>query len=355
MKPVLKSIRLALTSFLILWPLSSLGAAPKVTVVDGQFHTPSGAIPAGCFVQMKPQLNGDELIASVIIEVEGKSGCKNAKHPYPEPLQDPKAGPPSYSVLATLPEQVYQIKACEGVSGSMGKSCSDLLVQFSERSFGGRKALVVSHRGRGSALTSFDPKARVAEIREHYQAVAGNTKLKTKRIKSDCTNPGLTGEEPYGGRETLYRMVNGQVAEITDEISTLYGHESVQFLLMDGEIWFAFIQIRNESIPAMGIEFGYDTDNRLYFQKENLFLCKLTYPSDAPDGIRAGQNTEVPCSELHHIHGTGSPNEEQRVAEVSSFSDSIDVLLAHGKKLLDNAKANTHTGHGDWCKEGGSF
>ena len=105
----------------------------------------------------------------------------------------------------------------------------------------------------------------------------------------------------------------------------------------------------------MGFISGFDTDNRLYFQNETLFLCKLTYPNDAPEGIRSGQNREVPCSDLHHLNGTGSPNEEKRVAEVSNIADSIDGLLAHGKKLLENAKNNTHTGHSDWCKEGGGF
>ena len=97
--------------------------------------TPSGAIPAGCFALLAPQLNGDELVASVILEVEGKLGCMNARHPYPEPLQDPNAGPPSYSIEATLPGHLYQVNACEAVSGSMGKSCSKILVQFSERTF----------------------------------------------------------------------------------------------------------------------------------------------------------------------------------------------------------------------------
>ena len=154
MQYIFEFTRLAFTTLLILWPLSSWGEVPQITVVNGQFHTSSGLIPAGCLVQMKPQLNGDELIASVILEVEGKFGCKNAKHPYPEPLQDPEAAPPSYSILATLPEQVYRIKACEGVSGSMGKSCSEILIQFKERSFEGKNALVVIHRGRGSVLNS---------------------------------------------------------------------------------------------------------------------------------------------------------------------------------------------------------
>lgn len=237
----------------------------------------------------------------------------------------------------------------------MGKSCSEILVQSSERSFGGKIALVFSHRGRGSALNDFTANARVAEIRERYRAVAGNANLRTKVIKSDCTNPGLTGEEPYGGRETVYRMVDGTVAEITDEISTLYGSESVQFLLKDGVLWFVYLQIRSASIPAMGFVSGFDTDTRLYFQNEKLFLCKLTYPNGAPVGIPPGQNTEVPCADLHHINGEGTLNEDQRVAEASTIADGIDALLTHGNKLLDNAKANTHTGHGDWCREGGSF
>ena len=63
-------------------------------------------------------------------------------------------------------------------------------------------------------------------------------------------------------------------------------------------------------------------------------MCKLTYPNDSPAGVRPNQNTEVLCSELHHINGEMPLNESQRVAEASSIADSIDALLAHGKKLL---------------------
>lgn len=352
MRHVFAILRFTFATLFCVWPGASLGSSPKITVVDGKFHTPSGAIPAGCFALLKPQLNGDELVASVILEVEGKLGCMNAKHPYPESLQDPKARPPSYSIEATLPDQFYQVKACESVSGSMGKSCSRILVQFSERTFGGKTALVVSHRGRGSKLKVFDAKARMAEIRERYRAVAGNTKLKKKVIKSDCVNPGLTGEEPYGGRETVYRRLDGKIAEITDELTTLYGVQTVQFLLKDGEVWFAFLQIRNESIPAMGIEPGYDTDLRLYFDKQSPFLCKMTYQNDSPAGIRTGQIMDVPCA---RIFEPVSPHETKRVAEPTTIADSFDALLAHSKKLLDNGKANAHKGHDNWCKEGGSL
>ena len=365
MKQMFEFSRVITLALLILWPLSSSGSTSKITVVDGQFHTPSGAIPAGCLVQMKSLMNGDEMVASVILEVEGKLGCMNAKHPYPEQLQVPEAGgrcqltaecpkldPPSYSIEAKLPGQVYQINACEGLKGSSGKGCSKILIQFSERTFGGKTALVVNHRGRGSALKSFDAKARVAEIRERYRAVAGNEKLKKKVLKSDCTNPGLTGEEPFGGRETLYRMMNGQVAEIKDTLSTMYGFEAVQFLLKDGEIWFAFLQVRNESIPAMGIEFGYDTDIRLYFDKQRPFLCKLTYQKEAPEGIQTDKNLEIPCADIFQ---TQSPHEEKRVAEPTTLADDVEGLLAYGKKVLEMASAKTQTGHDDWCKEGGGL
>ena len=346
----------ALATLLLLWPLSGRATSPGVTVVEGQFHTPSGVIPAGCLVQMKPQLNGDELIASVILEVDGKKGCMNARHPYPEPLQDPEAGPPTYSIEKSLGNDVYRIKACEGVSGSMGRSCSTLLVQFSERDFGGKTARVVQHRGRGSTFQPpFDPDARVAEIRKRYRAVAGNTSLQTNLVKSGCTNPGLTGEEPYGGRETLYRKVDGAVGEIHDEITTLYGTESVQFLLKDGAIWFAFLEVRNESIPAMGIEPGYDTDTRVYFENEVPFLCKLTYPTDAPAGSPSGEAQVVPCAELPHMGEATTRDGAQRKAETSAFADDIGALLAHGKALLAKAKVTPHPGHADWCKEGGSL
>ena len=66
--------QLAFATLLILWPQSVFGAVPQITVVDGQFHTPSGSIPAGCLIQIKPQRNGDDPGASVILETEGTLG-----------------------------------------------------------------------------------------------------------------------------------------------------------------------------------------------------------------------------------------------------------------------------------------
>ena len=118
-------------------------------------------------------------------------------------------------------------------------------------------------------------------------------------------------------------MFDGKIAEIKDEITTLYGIQTVQFLLKDGEVWFAFLQIRNESIPAMGIEPGYDTDLRLYFDKQSPFLCKLTYQNEAPDGIRTGQNIDVPCTSIFepglHTKKKGWPNPPQSPTALMHF------------------------------------
>ena len=113
--------------------------------------------------------------------------------------------------------------------------------------------------------------------------MAGNVTLEKSVVTSACTNRAY-GRGAVRGRETLYRKMDGAVGEIHDEITTLYGTESVQYLLKDGAIWFAFLQVRHESIPAMGIEAGHDTDTRICFTNETPFLCKLTYPTDAPAG-----------------------------------------------------------------------
>ena len=336
--------RIALATLLLLCPLSSWAEVANITVVDGQLHTSSGAVPAACLMQLRSHTDSEK---PVVVEVNGAVECKNPAPQHSAPQQGAKSGSPRYSILATLPEQVYQIQLCED---SQEQSCSEMHIQFSQTTIEEKSALVVNRREGASGA-----KARESEIDELYQAVANNTTLSTKIIESDCTNPGLTGEEPFGGRQTLYRFVDGKVAEINDELTTLYGTQSVQFLLKDGEFWFALLEIRAESIPAMGIESGYETDTRLYFDKEKLFLCKLTYPNDGPAGSIPGQITELPCSELHHIVRSDSLNESQRAAEAFTIAESIDGLLAHGRKLLSTANASTKKGHDDWCKEGGGF
>ncbi|MEC8425440.1 MAG: hypothetical protein VX000_16760, partial [Myxococcota bacterium] len=78
MRPDSAPLARALAMVGLLWPLAGRAGSPGITVVGGQFHTPSGAVPAGCLVQLKPQLNGDELVASVLLDVGGEKGCMNA-------------------------------------------------------------------------------------------------------------------------------------------------------------------------------------------------------------------------------------------------------------------------------------
>ena len=100
------ALKLSLTCALGAWLMSS-AAAQELTIENDQFVYGGQLIPAGCIAQLSPQLNGDQLIASVFLQRPSYRGCMAANFPYPQ--QEAGAKPPTYEIVHKLTDSVYWV------------------------------------------------------------------------------------------------------------------------------------------------------------------------------------------------------------------------------------------------------
>lgn len=112
-------------------PATSLAEKPDYALKDGKFFTSEGEIPAGCFAQLKSELNGDDSVAAVYLNRTRLRGCIDANYPYPGGNEEEI----SYQVDGLAGENTYRITVCEIVHGSMGRYCDNILVEFRNRSY----------------------------------------------------------------------------------------------------------------------------------------------------------------------------------------------------------------------------
>ena len=112
-------------------PATSFAEKLDYVVKDGKFFTSEGEVPAGCFAQLKTELNGDNSVTAIYLNRTSLRGCINANYPYPGGNKDEI----SYRVDGSAGEDRYRITVCEIVHGSMGRSCDNILVEFRNRSY----------------------------------------------------------------------------------------------------------------------------------------------------------------------------------------------------------------------------
>ena len=93
-----------------------------------QFFTSEEKVPSGCFAQLMTELNGDDLIASVFLNRTGLRGCIASNIPYPE--ENTK-----YQILDDMGDDNWTVRVCQSIGGSMGSSCSKILVHFENREY----------------------------------------------------------------------------------------------------------------------------------------------------------------------------------------------------------------------------
>lgn len=123
---IFRCVTLALV---LLWNPSA--SALDITVSGTRFFLGGNEIPVGCFAQLKTELNGDNSVASVYISRPTLRGCMDANYPYPGG-DESRA---SIRTVSQLGSNLYGIKICERVDGSMGSYCDQILIRFSEREY----------------------------------------------------------------------------------------------------------------------------------------------------------------------------------------------------------------------------
>ena len=105
-------------------------AEQEVSLKDNRFIIDGQTIPSGCFAQLMTQLNGDNIIASVFLTRPSLRGCIDANDPYPSGNED--AVTIEAKELAT---NLFGLKICERVDGSIGASCDRILVKFTSQDY----------------------------------------------------------------------------------------------------------------------------------------------------------------------------------------------------------------------------
>ena len=76
------------------------------------------------------QLNGDDVVAAVYLNRSGIRGCIASNR---HSLDDNKNF--RLSIEKEKPNDVFWIKICHSVDGSMGSSCNKLIIQFVKRNY----------------------------------------------------------------------------------------------------------------------------------------------------------------------------------------------------------------------------
>lgn len=108
---------------------------PTYSVKNGKFVTTEGEIPSACLGQLKIDLNGDDTVAAIYLNRTTLRGCIDANIPYPGGDETQI----SYEIIENLGNDTFKLKVYEAVNGSMGASCSRIVVQFSNREYLTRK------------------------------------------------------------------------------------------------------------------------------------------------------------------------------------------------------------------------
>jgi hypothetical protein len=107
---------------------------------NGVFYTSEGEIPAECFAPLMTEINGDNSVAAIFINRAELRGCIDANYPYPGGNEEEQI---SYTIDQALKDDKFRVTVCQKwTSGSMGGTCSSLLIQFINRPYNRRNGSV---------------------------------------------------------------------------------------------------------------------------------------------------------------------------------------------------------------------
>ena len=118
-----------LTIVLSLVSMSVFANVLDYDIRNDKFHTSEGMIPAGCLAQLKTELNGDNSVASIYVNRNSLRGCSASNIPFP----GGGATKVEYQIIEKLNSDIFKIRVCEEIEGSMALNCDKILIQFANR------------------------------------------------------------------------------------------------------------------------------------------------------------------------------------------------------------------------------
>ena len=117
----MKSILLTLT---LLFSLQA--SALDIKLIDNQFHTSEGKIPAGCFFNLAVEDNGDDLVHSVYLNRGYLRGCIDSNSVYPGEKANDIFW---YSIIKNTAKYEYDIQVCWTYEAPY-KDCDKFSIRF---------------------------------------------------------------------------------------------------------------------------------------------------------------------------------------------------------------------------------
>ena len=100
-------------------------------VDQGRFQTLDDLIPPGCLAQLMTELNGDDSVAAIFLSRTKLRGCIDANYPYPGGDEEKI----DYQIILKMKNHTYKVQVCQSVEGSLGESCSNVIMRFTKRSY----------------------------------------------------------------------------------------------------------------------------------------------------------------------------------------------------------------------------
>jgi hypothetical protein len=94
-----------------------------------KFVTSEGDIPDGCFGQLMTELNGDDTVAAIFLNRTLLRGCIDANDTFPGGVEDDV----TYEIVEDLGGDIWNLRICHVVDGSIRQTCSMVTVKFTNR------------------------------------------------------------------------------------------------------------------------------------------------------------------------------------------------------------------------------
>jgi len=122
---------IAKIAMLISLTSSVRAAEPIISIDQHQLIVNGHSIPSECLAQLQTRLNGDNTIAALYLIHPEYRGCSNANIPYPEGNADKI----STELRRGKSPNVFLVKVCSVIDGSMGSYCDYPVIEIRSESY----------------------------------------------------------------------------------------------------------------------------------------------------------------------------------------------------------------------------
>jgi hypothetical protein len=103
------------------------GQPLDIKLIDGEFYTSEGKVPAGCFFNLAVENNGDDLVHSVYLNRGYLRGCIDANIPHPVTREGDGF---NYKIIKKTGGFEYDIQSCLLYADRRYSDCDNFSIRF---------------------------------------------------------------------------------------------------------------------------------------------------------------------------------------------------------------------------------